>query len=641
MREETQLLRDALAGDAGAFEAIVQKYQSLVCAITFSGTGRVDISEELAQETFLRAWQNLHQLRDTGGFRAWLCTIARNLLHSYYRKNRPEVLASGEFPEMADGVEGPSEALVRQEEQAVLERAIKSLPAEYREPLVLYYRQEKSVRQVAQSLGLKESAVQTRLHRARQMLREEIAGRLERTLERTAPGKAFTRSVMVAIGATVAGGVASASAAGAGATTGAAAPVGTLAVKLAAAAAVLAVAAGAFFVYQSDRGEAAVVVPEVKVVVPEEPEVILPEKPQGTEPVEEPAVAAATEEIEPTPPVILETVKPKTAAKVVKSDTALPVAPSFVPRGVLSGLVTDARTGEPVTDAEVTISPGLLLRAKTDPNGFYSFDSIEKDGDYSIGVYSNAYLGFTDSSSQPKLYLKKEDQVVKHFELERACVIDLYVIDEEERPLKGANVWASSLSDDYGRKIGRSYVSQRTNQDGYIQLGGFAPSEVPYVITALHTTEGGWVEKYGQKYREPVPDFAPGHLRVTLTDPNIVEYGEIVLHKGVEVKGVATYIDGTPAKECRIAPYPEWWHSTTCPPDFAIDPNGFFTLSQIIPGTYRVQASVPTGRGASLGMALVTTQLPLEKGELLELVVPQRPSMEDDSSAEASAATKL
>ncbi len=61
--------------DANEVAQIVKKYQSLVCAITFSGTGRTDISEELAQETFVRAWKNLTQLRDQTRFKFWLWNL--------------------------------------------------------------------------------------------------------------------------------------------------------------------------------------------------------------------------------------------------------------------------------------------------------------------------------------------------------------------------------------------------------------------------------------------------------------------------------------------------------------------------------------------------------------------------------------
>ena len=76
---EAELLQASLAGSKEAFGTIVEQYQSLICAITYSGTGDFAKSEELAQETFLRAWKELRQLKDLGRFRAWLCTIARNL----------------------------------------------------------------------------------------------------------------------------------------------------------------------------------------------------------------------------------------------------------------------------------------------------------------------------------------------------------------------------------------------------------------------------------------------------------------------------------------------------------------------------------------------------------------------------------
>lgn len=72
---EINQLRACVDGDAAAFEAIVSKYQSFVCAITYSATGDVDKSEELAYETFVSAWRNLAQLDDMGKFKAWLRCI--------------------------------------------------------------------------------------------------------------------------------------------------------------------------------------------------------------------------------------------------------------------------------------------------------------------------------------------------------------------------------------------------------------------------------------------------------------------------------------------------------------------------------------------------------------------------------------
>jgi len=64
MGSEVELLKASLGGDVAAFEAIVRKYQSFICAITFSATGDVEKSEDLAQETFIHAWKDLAQLKN-------------------------------------------------------------------------------------------------------------------------------------------------------------------------------------------------------------------------------------------------------------------------------------------------------------------------------------------------------------------------------------------------------------------------------------------------------------------------------------------------------------------------------------------------------------------------------------------------
>jgi DNA-directed RNA polymerase specialized sigma24 family protein len=71
---EAELLQASLAGRKEAFSVIVERYQSLICGIAYSGSGNIAKSEELAQETFIRAWKQLRQLKDLGSFRAWLCT---------------------------------------------------------------------------------------------------------------------------------------------------------------------------------------------------------------------------------------------------------------------------------------------------------------------------------------------------------------------------------------------------------------------------------------------------------------------------------------------------------------------------------------------------------------------------------------
>ena len=93
MSNEVELLKASARGDSLAFEEIIKKYQSLICAITYSATGDLGKGEELAQETFVSAWVNLRQLRDLSKFRAWLISIARNTIRNFFRNKRRDVMS--------------------------------------------------------------------------------------------------------------------------------------------------------------------------------------------------------------------------------------------------------------------------------------------------------------------------------------------------------------------------------------------------------------------------------------------------------------------------------------------------------------------------------------------------------------------
>ena len=203
MASENELLRASLAGSKEAFGAIVQRYQSLICGITYSATGDLAKSQELAQETFLRAWKGLARLKDLNKFRAWLCTIARNLVAGSIRGRHKDVMSGAAALEDAAALEtsepGPPEAAISKEQQAVVWRALQGIPPSYREPMILFYRQQQSVAEVADGLGLSEELVRQRLLRGRKLLRAEVASLVQDVLGRTGPKKAFSVAVIAAL----------------------------------------------------------------------------------------------------------------------------------------------------------------------------------------------------------------------------------------------------------------------------------------------------------------------------------------------------------------------------------------------------------------------------------------------------------
>jgi len=200
---DAELVGESLAGNSDAFGRIVARYQSLICALTYSAIGRLGQSEDLAQETFITAWTHLRHLRDPVKLRSWLCGIARNRIHNALRREGRDPLCAAEPLDAAHEVPAaealPVDQVLNQEEEAILWRSLQRIPETYREPLVLFYRERHSIQRVAEQLGLSEDAVKQRLSRGRKLLHEQVLAFVEGALERTNPGTAFTLGVVAAL----------------------------------------------------------------------------------------------------------------------------------------------------------------------------------------------------------------------------------------------------------------------------------------------------------------------------------------------------------------------------------------------------------------------------------------------------------
>jgi RNA polymerase sigma factor (sigma-70 family) len=200
---DTELVTLSLAGDRDAFGQIVSRYQSLICSLAYSATGSLGESQDLAQETFITAWNHLRLLRERHKLRAWLCGIARCLIGKTLRREGREPTHGAEALDEAESWAGheplPSERLMSKEEEALLWRSLTRIPQIYREPLILYYREHQSISAVADAMDLGEDAVKQRLSRGRKLLQDQVLTFIEGALERSSPGKAFTIGVLAAL----------------------------------------------------------------------------------------------------------------------------------------------------------------------------------------------------------------------------------------------------------------------------------------------------------------------------------------------------------------------------------------------------------------------------------------------------------
>lgn len=199
---DAELLDRALRGDKAAYGLLVSRYQTLVTSLAYSICGNFAYSEDIAQETFITAWQQLSKLQEPGKFKAWLCGITRNLAHNFVRRRtaRAELHISPDVStESIANAPSPTEHAITREESAIVWRALEQLPDAYREPLILFYREHQSVERVAAALDLSPDTVRQRLSRGRILLRGQVENVIERSLGATTPGVMFTTTVLSAL----------------------------------------------------------------------------------------------------------------------------------------------------------------------------------------------------------------------------------------------------------------------------------------------------------------------------------------------------------------------------------------------------------------------------------------------------------
>jgi len=200
---DAELVAACLAGERAAFAQIVERYQRLLCSLAYAATGSVGESEDIAQETFIVAWGKLGELREPDKLRPWLCSILRFKIGHVHRRRGRDAIFGAEPVDSAGELAGTetsaADRAMQEEEQTILRHALAQLPETYREPLVLYYRENRSVEHVAAALDLSEDAVKQRLARGRKLLQEQVLALVENALARTTPGKAFTLGVLAAL----------------------------------------------------------------------------------------------------------------------------------------------------------------------------------------------------------------------------------------------------------------------------------------------------------------------------------------------------------------------------------------------------------------------------------------------------------
>jgi len=189
-------------GDAERYRELVERHERKVFAVAWSRLGDAAMAEEVTQEAFIRAYRRLWLIGDGAKFSGWVSMIARRLAINFGLRHRRELNRRERWAlEMFEPVGSetdpaePADACPPE----MLRQTLAELPAAHRECLVLFYLEGKSGAEAAAALGISESALRVRLHRARAVLRERLETRLEGSLSRLGPARTLVPAVMAGV----------------------------------------------------------------------------------------------------------------------------------------------------------------------------------------------------------------------------------------------------------------------------------------------------------------------------------------------------------------------------------------------------------------------------------------------------------
>ncbi len=186
--QEYQWVLQARHGKQEAFARLVQAYQTPVYNLAYRMLGNPTDAEDATQETFVRAYTRLDTFEAGRKLSSWILAIAAHYCVDRLRRRRGGQVSMEETQAlqwMADGKPKPEEELIEREHNKAIRQVLDALPAQYRIVIILRYWEDLSYDEIAEITGSTESAVKSRLHRARQMM----AVQLEKEDALQKPGK--------------------------------------------------------------------------------------------------------------------------------------------------------------------------------------------------------------------------------------------------------------------------------------------------------------------------------------------------------------------------------------------------------------------------------------------------------------------
>jgi len=183
-RADGELVKSALAGREAGFEELVRRYQRPIAAYVYRMVGDYDSALDLTQEVFIKVYNSLARYRSEFKFSTWIYKIAHNAAIDHLRRHavRGQSLVAGADNERREiALESlrltPEQESEKKERRSEIEAVVHTLPATYRELIVLRHSHDLSYDEIAEITGLPLGTVKNRLFRAREAMRDQLVER--------------------------------------------------------------------------------------------------------------------------------------------------------------------------------------------------------------------------------------------------------------------------------------------------------------------------------------------------------------------------------------------------------------------------------------------------------------------------------
>jgi RNA polymerase sigma-70 factor (ECF subfamily) len=171
---DQEVIASVLEGDVDAYAVLVVRYQKAIYNMMYRMTGCRESALDLSQDTFIRAYEQLHRFKQGSRFFPWIYTIGLNISRNFLRRDKSSrhvPLESWEPGTVDDGFLENEKILCARLDLERLEESLSRLPPDYREAIILRYREELSLEEVATALNISLSGAKMRVHRGLRKLR--------------------------------------------------------------------------------------------------------------------------------------------------------------------------------------------------------------------------------------------------------------------------------------------------------------------------------------------------------------------------------------------------------------------------------------------------------------------------------------